>query len=234
MIPVGGRTSYGGDVLAVVVAETHQQARARRRRWSTCSYDVLDPVTDPLQAALADGAPLAVWGTDRQRTQRHRVLTRRCRRWSRGSGARRPRGASRRNASSTPSSNRRARWPCHRRTTADAICTCTPAGQGCGTTATTSPGPDRRPRSVDRDVGVQRRRVRRQGGHGQPGPDCAGRVAPRPSGEVHAVARGEPADPRQASPDPPGVLGGLRRRWSADWRCACAASATVAPTPVWG
>ena len=28
MIPVGGRTSYAGDVLAIVVAETRQQARA--------------------------------------------------------------------------------------------------------------------------------------------------------------------------------------------------------------
>ena len=62
MIPVGGRTSFAGDVLAVVVAETRQQARAAAELVDV-EYDVLPPVTDPL-AAIADDAPLAVWGTD--------------------------------------------------------------------------------------------------------------------------------------------------------------------------
>ena len=62
MIPVGGRTSFAGDVLAVVVAETRQQARAAAELVDV-EYDVLTPVTDPL-AAIADDAPLAVWGTD--------------------------------------------------------------------------------------------------------------------------------------------------------------------------
>jgi xanthine dehydrogenase molybdenum-binding subunit len=62
MIPVGGRTSYAGDVLAIVVAETRQQARDAAALVEV-GYDVLTPVTDP-DAALADGAPIAVWGTD--------------------------------------------------------------------------------------------------------------------------------------------------------------------------
>ena len=62
MIPIGGRTSFAGDVLAIVVAETRQQARAAAELVEV-EYDVLSPVTDPL-AAIAPDAPLAVWGTD--------------------------------------------------------------------------------------------------------------------------------------------------------------------------
>jgi xanthine dehydrogenase molybdenum-binding subunit len=62
MIPVGGRTSYAGDVLAVVVAETHQQARDAAALMNV-RYAVLETVTDP-HAALAVDAPTAVWGTD--------------------------------------------------------------------------------------------------------------------------------------------------------------------------
>ena len=61
MIPVGGRTSYAGDALAIVVAETREQARAAAKLVDV-SYEVLAPVTDP-DAALADDAPIAVWGT---------------------------------------------------------------------------------------------------------------------------------------------------------------------------
>src|SRR5262249_37402558 len=61
MIPIGGRTSYGGDVLAVVVAETRQQAREAALLVEV-GYDVLEPVTDP-DAAMVDGSPVAVWGT---------------------------------------------------------------------------------------------------------------------------------------------------------------------------
>ena len=61
MIPIGGRTSYAGDVLAVVVADTRQHA-FEAAALVAVGYDVLAPVTDP-QAALADGAPVAVWGT---------------------------------------------------------------------------------------------------------------------------------------------------------------------------
>ncbi len=62
MIPVGGRTSCAGDVLAIVVAETREQARAAVELVDV-AYDVLPPVTDPV-AALAADSPLSVWGTD--------------------------------------------------------------------------------------------------------------------------------------------------------------------------
>ncbi len=61
MIPIGGRTSYAGDVLAVVVADTRQNARAAAELIEV-QYDVLAPVTDPA-AAVQDGAAIAVWGT---------------------------------------------------------------------------------------------------------------------------------------------------------------------------
>ena len=62
MIPVGGRTSYAGDVLAIVVADTRAHARAAAELVEV-TYEVLPPNTDPV-AALADGAPISVWGTD--------------------------------------------------------------------------------------------------------------------------------------------------------------------------
>lgn len=62
MIPVGGRTSCAGDVLAVVVAETREQARAAVGLVDV-GYDVLRPNTDAV-AALEPDAPLSVWGTD--------------------------------------------------------------------------------------------------------------------------------------------------------------------------
>ncbi len=61
MIPVGGRTSYAGDVLAVVVAESNAEARAAAQL-VVVRYDVHPPVTDAL-AALATDAPIAVHGT---------------------------------------------------------------------------------------------------------------------------------------------------------------------------
>jgi aldehyde oxidoreductase len=61
-IPVGGRTSYWGDVLAIVVASDRRTARAAAELVEI-SYEPLDPVVDPA-AALADGAPIAVWGSD--------------------------------------------------------------------------------------------------------------------------------------------------------------------------
>jgi len=61
MIPAGGRTSYAGDVLAIVVAETRQQARAAAEL-VTVDYGVLRPLTDPREAL--EDPELAVWGTD--------------------------------------------------------------------------------------------------------------------------------------------------------------------------
>jgi aldehyde oxidoreductase len=62
MIPVGGRTSYAGDVLAVVVADTRDHARAAAELVEV-TYEVLTPNTDA-RAALHDDAPLSVWGTE--------------------------------------------------------------------------------------------------------------------------------------------------------------------------
>jgi len=56
----GQRTSYAGDVLAVVVAETKQQAREAAKLVQV-QYDVLRPITDPV--AAIDDPELAVFGT---------------------------------------------------------------------------------------------------------------------------------------------------------------------------
>ncbi len=61
MIPVGGRTSYAGDVLAIVVAKTRREARAAALLVEV-GYSVLDPLTDPL--SVIDCDEIAVWGTD--------------------------------------------------------------------------------------------------------------------------------------------------------------------------
>ncbi len=55
LVGEGETTRYVGDVLAVVVAATAEQARAAAAR-ITASYEELEPVTDPV-AALAAGAP---------------------------------------------------------------------------------------------------------------------------------------------------------------------------------
>jgi xanthine dehydrogenase molybdenum-binding subunit len=61
LIPVGGRTSYTGDVLAVVVAETREQARAAQGLVEV-DYEPLTPLTDP--HAAIDDPEVAVWGTE--------------------------------------------------------------------------------------------------------------------------------------------------------------------------
>jgi xanthine dehydrogenase molybdenum-binding subunit len=61
MIPVGGRTSYVGDVLAIVVAETSVQAQAAADAVEV-AYDVLPPFTDPVTALASDED--AVWELD--------------------------------------------------------------------------------------------------------------------------------------------------------------------------
>ena len=60
MIPVGGRTSYAGDVLAIVVADTKERARAAAETVEI-QYMVHTPFTDP-EAAVAS-EEIAVWGT---------------------------------------------------------------------------------------------------------------------------------------------------------------------------
>ena len=61
LIPQGARTSYAGDVLAVVVAESRLEARAAAAL-VTVEYEPLEPLTDPI--AAISSSELAVWGTD--------------------------------------------------------------------------------------------------------------------------------------------------------------------------
>ncbi len=60
-IPVGGRTSYLGDVLALVVAESPTIAR-RAAAEVVVTYDVLPPMTNPIENVVSDDN--AVWGLD--------------------------------------------------------------------------------------------------------------------------------------------------------------------------
>ncbi len=191
MIPVGGRTSYAGDVLAIVVADDRASGPGARRRWSRSTTTCCPPITDPV-AALDRRAETRCGALDGNVLSRSRL---------------RPA------ATSTP------RWPpaahvVHEMFQTQRIehaflepestlavphadggaRTCTPAARACGTTATRSRACSAvDPSRVTVELVVQRRRLRRQGGHGQPGPDRARRLAARPPGEVHALPRGEPA-----------------------------------------
>jgi xanthine dehydrogenase molybdenum-binding subunit len=60
-IPVGGRTSYLGDVLALVVAADRPTAR-RAAALIEVTYDVLAPITSPVEAVAS--AEDAVWGLE--------------------------------------------------------------------------------------------------------------------------------------------------------------------------
>lgn len=60
-IPVGGRTSYVGDVIAVVIATDASIAR-RAADLVEVAYDVLDPIVDPIVAL--DHLENAVWGLE--------------------------------------------------------------------------------------------------------------------------------------------------------------------------
>ncbi len=64
-IPVGGRTSYLGDVLAMVVAEDRPTAR-RAAELIEVDYNVLASITDPAKAIAADpaGDGDAIWELD--------------------------------------------------------------------------------------------------------------------------------------------------------------------------
>ncbi len=61
MIPVGGRTSYAGDVLAVVVATDRLTAREAAALVKV-TYSPLRPLTDP--AGAVKDHEIAVWGTE--------------------------------------------------------------------------------------------------------------------------------------------------------------------------
>ena len=60
MIPVGGLTSYAGDVLAIVVAETREEARIAAELIDV-DYEAMQPITDPTVAIAS--TDIAVWNT---------------------------------------------------------------------------------------------------------------------------------------------------------------------------
>ena len=60
-IPVGGRTSYLGDVIAMVVADTREIARSAAELIEI-SYNELPPITNPIEAIKSQED--AVWGLD--------------------------------------------------------------------------------------------------------------------------------------------------------------------------
>lgn len=61
LIPVGGLTSYLGDVLAIVVAESREAARSAAQAVRV-DYRPLRPITDPV--AAIDDVENAVWGLE--------------------------------------------------------------------------------------------------------------------------------------------------------------------------
>lgn len=61
MIPLGGRTSYAGDVIAIVVADTRINSRAAVELVEV-GYEIHQPFTDPKVAVASDEN--AVWGLD--------------------------------------------------------------------------------------------------------------------------------------------------------------------------
>ncbi len=60
-IPEGGRTSYLGDVMAIVVAEDRETARTAATLIDV-EYEVLEPLTDPRRVLQSDEN--AVWGLE--------------------------------------------------------------------------------------------------------------------------------------------------------------------------
>jgi xanthine dehydrogenase molybdenum-binding subunit len=60
-IPVGGRTSYLGDVIAMVVADTREIARSAAALIDV-AYNELPPITNPIEAINSQED--AVWGLD--------------------------------------------------------------------------------------------------------------------------------------------------------------------------
>ena len=60
-IPIGGRTSYLGDVLAMVVADTREIARAACELIQV-DYEVFPPITNPIEAIKSKDS--AVWELD--------------------------------------------------------------------------------------------------------------------------------------------------------------------------
>ena len=234
MIPEGGRTSYAGDVLAIVVAETKLTARAAAELVEV-EYRVLRPITDPraaidrtaTAASSRCGAPTTTCSarastpaaTSTPRSPRARTSCTRC---------------SRPSASSTPSSSRRARSPCPTPTAGTLhVYSRRPGRVG-------RPQRHRRACSASTNEQVTVELVSNGGAFGgkedmsnQAHTALAAWLLQRP---VKCTLSREESFLIHAKRHPirHGVLGRVRRRRHAHRRCGCAPSATAAPTPASG
>ncbi len=207
MIPVGGRTSYLGDVLAIVVAETRQAAREARRRSSTRRLRRPPPAHRPGRRHRRPRAGRV--GHRLERAERVDLPPRRRRRGVGGQSAPRARGVpDPADRARLPRARVDARRSPSRRRPARVLGR--PGRVGRPQPDRLGPGPRHRPGHGR--ARVERRRVRRQGGHEQPGADRAGGLAAAAAGEVHADPRAVAAHAPQAPPDPPRVPRRLRRR----------------------
>ncbi len=195
-IPEGGRTSYLGDVLAVVVAADRATAE-RAAALVDVSYEVLAPIVDP-EAALA-GDEDAVWGLDGNELSRST--------YARGGDVDATLAASAHVVRQTFRTQRVEQAFLEPESTLAA-----PSPRRRAPGVVRRPGRLGRPRSdrvrarpADRcrrgRVGLQRRGVRGQGGHGQPGPDRVGGPPPAAARQVHADPRAVAVDPPQAPSD---------------------------------
>ena len=209
MIPVGGRTSYLGDVLAVVVADDRETAR-RAAKLVEVDYDVLAPMVDPVR--VVDSDEDAVWELDGNIAVALDVRARRCRA-ALAASAHRSTRCSRPSASSTPSSNPSRRWPCPSGAGDAVACTSTRGGQGIWDDR------DDIAAMLGVDTSVVTTELVSNGGAFGGKEDMSNQAHtalaawhPRRAGEDHVVARGVAADAPEAPPDPDALRGRLRRR----------------------
>ena len=214
-IPEGGCTSYLGDVLAIVVASDRETAR-RAAALVDVTYDVLRPITDPV--AAIDDPENAVWGSSTGTCSLVRSIA--------AAAMSTPRSPPSAHVVHETFQTQRIE---HAFVEPEATLA-TPAARRLALRVVRWPGrvgrpqPDRvgarrRTRARRGRARLERRRLRRQGGHGQPGADGAGGVAPATAGEVHAFTGGEPADAPEAASDPHGVPGRAAMPKVASPRC---------------
>ena len=194
LVAEGEETAYVGDVLAAVAADTRRAAREAAALVEV-EYEVLEPITDPFDPrAIVLSTSVVKRGDVGPGTLRRRPLgdrdlpdaVHRARVPRAGGGARRPRGV--RAAPRLLTGSGRLGRPA-----SDRVVPGDPRG------------------APDRDPGLDRRGVRREGGPERPVPRGAARVPHAPPGARRPEQEGESPLPRQAPPDVARVHRGLRR-----------------------
>ena len=210
-IPVGGRTSYLGDVLAIVVAETREIAR-RAAALVEVEYAPLAAITDPAAAVAATDD--AVWGLDGN------VLSRSV--YARGDVD----AAFAASAHVVHDVFQTQRIEHAFLEPESTLAVPQPGGDGLHVYSGGQGVWDDRDQIAsvlavdadagDRRAGVERRCVRWQGGHEQPGADRARGPVAGPTGEMHAVARGIAARAPEAPSGAHRPRGRVRRRRPSD------------------